>query len=459
MTQPVAVPLWLLILILAFAAVTFASHFLLPSVRWFFRRRMERAVARLNQRLQRPIAPFKLLERNDRILRLVYDRAVLDAVVAHAHATGVPESVAMQQARRYAREIVPGFSATLYFGVAVRLARWITRLFYTVRVEVPAGSGLRAIDPEATVVFVMNHRSNMDYVLVTWLVSERMTLSYAVGEWARVWPLAPLIRAMGAYFIRRNRFDALYRAVLCRYVQMATAEGVSQAIFPEGGLSLDGRVGAPKVGLLGDILDGYRANPVRDVVFVPVGLNYEQVLEDRVLTAAAAAGVRRFGARPQAILGFALRIGWRAITGRFAGFGTVAARFGAPQSLRAALQADPGLTARALGARLFDGVRAAIPILPGTLVAAALAPGAQPRATLEARAADLAGAARAAGVPVLLPGEGDWVGPALRRLADRGLVRLTADRVEPLADAAPILAFNAGPLLQALDPAAQAPGQ
>ena len=51
MFRAVYMPLWLLVLILAFAFVTFASHFLFPSVRWFFRRRMERVVAKLNERL------------------------------------------------------------------------------------------------------------------------------------------------------------------------------------------------------------------------------------------------------------------------------------------------------------------------------------------------------------------------------------------------------------------------
>ena len=60
MTQTVGLPLWLFILIIAFAAVSFASNFLFPSVRWFFRRRMERAVAKLNARLDRPIDLFKL---------------------------------------------------------------------------------------------------------------------------------------------------------------------------------------------------------------------------------------------------------------------------------------------------------------------------------------------------------------------------------------------------------------
>jgi len=48
MFRAVEVPLWLLVLILGFAGVTFASHFLFPSVRWFFRKRAERALARLN---------------------------------------------------------------------------------------------------------------------------------------------------------------------------------------------------------------------------------------------------------------------------------------------------------------------------------------------------------------------------------------------------------------------------
>lgn len=62
---------------------------------------------------------------------------------------------------------------------------------------------------------------------------------------------------MGAYFIRRGSRNTLYRRVLARYVQMATAEGHTQAIFPEGGLSLDGRVGAAKLGLLSYILAGF----------------------------------------------------------------------------------------------------------------------------------------------------------------------------------------------------------
>jgi len=119
MTQTVQLPLWLFVLIVLFAAVTALSHFLLPSVRWFFRRRLERAVTRLNKRLKRPIEPFKLARRYDMIQRLIYDPEVTREIVNYAAKNKVPENVAFQKAESYAREIVPSFSAFAYFSFAI----------------------------------------------------------------------------------------------------------------------------------------------------------------------------------------------------------------------------------------------------------------------------------------------------------------------------------------------------
>ncbi len=420
MTAPVAVPLWLFSLIIAFAVTSFASNFLFPSVRWFLRRRMERALARLNQRLDRPIDLFKLAERQDRIARLVYDAKVLEAVSEHAAETGMPGPVAFEEARRYAREIVPGFSTTLYFGVAIRLARWFSRALYRVRFG-RIDIALRGIDPKATVIFVMNHRSNMDYVLVTWLVAGRASISYAVGEWAHFWPMSGLIRAMGAYFIRRSSRNALYRRVLARYVQMATAEGITQAIFPEGGLSLDGRVGPAKLGLLSYIMTG---EPARDVVFVPVGLAYDRVLEDRILTDAAAAGNRRFRGKPLSIIGFTLATLGRIVLRRFNGFGTAAAAFGAPVSLSAFRAAQPQATAEDLGQHLMQAIGRVVPVVPVALVAAGLRETPATREALLAGMVRLAAELAAAGAVLKLPPQGmtATLDEGLATLIGRGLV-------------------------------------
>jgi glycerol-3-phosphate O-acyltransferase len=434
----VAVPVWLLVLILGFAAVSFATHFLFPSVRWFFRRRAEKALARLNARLDRKIDLFKLAQRSDMVARLAYDQKVVEAAMAHATETGVPGEVAFEEARRYAREIVPGFSATVYFGFGTRAAKWLSRLLYRVRVG-KVDKELGRLDPRATVIFVMNHRSNVDYVLVTWLVADRSAISYAVGEWARVWPLSALIRSMGAYFIRRGSRNALYRKVLARYVQMATEEGTTQAIFPEGGLSLDGRVGAAKLGLLSYIVEGWEPGE-RDVVFVPVGLAYDRVLEDRVLVEAAQAGTRRFRNRPVRVAWHAMRFLWARFRGRTGGFGTAAAGFGAPVSLRAHLAA--GESVESLGERLMAAISAVVPVLPVPLVAKAVGEGVASREELTERVAARIAQLQAAGAVLKLPPQGlaATVEEGLAPLIRRGLV---TDGLQPVARERALLDFYA----------------
>jgi glycerol-3-phosphate O-acyltransferase len=434
----VAVPVWLLVLILGFAGISFATHFLLPSVRWFFRRRAEKALSRLNARLDRKIDLFKLAQRSDMVARLAYDQKVVEAAMAHAAETGVPGEVAFEEARRYAREIVPGFSATVYFGFGTRAAKWLSRLLFRVRVG-KVDKELGHLDPRATVVFVMNHRSNLDYVLVTWLVADRSAVSYAVGEWARVWPLSALIRSMGAYFIRRGSRNALYRKVLARYVQMATEEGTTQAMFPEGGLSLDGRVGPAKLGLISYIIEGWEPGE-RDVVFVPVGLAYDRVLEDRVLVEAAASGTRRFRNRPVRVAWHAARFLWARFRGRTKGFGTAAAGFGAPVSLRAHLAA--GGTVEALGERLMAAIAAVVPVLPVPLVAKALGEGTANREELAARVESLIARLTNAGAVLKLPPQGlaVTVEEGLAPLIRRGLV---TDALQPVAGERALLEFYA----------------
>jgi len=434
MLTPITLPLWLLLLIVLFAAVTFASHFLLPSVRWFFRKRFEKAVARLNTRLDRPIEPFKLAQRQDMVARLLYDPQVLESVWEYAAQTGIPGGVALQQARAYAREIVPSLSTTLYFGLAIRAARWISKRFYRVRLG-KLDSALANIDPKSTVVFVMNHRSNMDYVLITWLVSSRTNLSYAVGEWARVWPLSALIRAMGAYFIRRTARSALYRRVLERYVQMATAEGVTQAIFPEGRLSQTGAIGPARLGLLSHIVSA-KLQEGRDVVFVPVGLAYDRVPEDRILVRAARTQSRRFVNSPIEAIALAKRIGRHVLRGQYAGFGSAAAGFGAPVSLAA----HHG-SVEDLGARLMAAIADVVPVLPVPLMAAALQYGPKTEEALMQRLHAMIADLQAVGAVLKLPPTESLLASGLRPLIARAIVRPDLTITDP-----DLLQFYAAPL-------------
>ncbi|NJR13653.1 MAG: glycerol-3-phosphate acyltransferase, partial [Phyllobacteriaceae bacterium] len=339
----------------------------------------------LNTRLPLKLRPFKMTRRDVLIDRLTHDPAVVKAAEDHAREEGVPLAVASAEARAYAREIVPSFNAYAYFRVGARMAKWLATALYRVRLGYADSAGFAKVDPEAAVVFVMNHRSNMDYVLVTYLASTSTALSYAVGEWARVVGLQQLIRLMGAYFIRRNSRGGLYRKVLARYVQMATEAGVPQAMFPEGGLSRDGRLQPAKLGLLAYIVTAWTPKG-RDVVFIPVGLNYDRVLEDRTLIAQIDGKPKRLPAyltawRSLGFLGHNLSLRLR---GRWHRFGYAAVSFGSPLSLKGFLDeakvADLAVLDEAermslielLGERLMASVGRHVPVLPVSLVATAL---------------------------------------------------------------------------------------
>ena len=441
MTQTVSMPIWAFVLILLFAAVTFASHFLFPSVRWFFRKRAERVIAKLNKRLTRPIEPFKLARRYDMIQRLIYDPEVTQAVADYAREEKIPENVAFEKARHYAREIVPSFSATAYFTVGVRFARWLTRMLYRVRLGAFDRDALEKIDPDATVIFVMNHRSNMDYVLVTHLVSRAGTLSYAVGEWARVWPLSSVIKILGAYFIRRRSRGSLYRRVLARYVQLATEGGVTQAMFPEGGLSLTGKVGEAKLGLLSYIVSNTPQNG-RDVIFVPVALNYDQVLEDQFLINAGKTGKRRFRPSVWTVVRSCAVYAWWRLRGKFRGFGTASVGFGTPLEL-SSIPVGEGRT-EAVAVELMARIKKVVPILAVPLVARALV--AQPdtnRAALVGAVSLMLDDLRSRNMPVPRLEIGAMVDDALSRFALRKVVVTSGQHVVVPTEQAEIIAYYA----------------
>ena len=279
----VSLPVWSYLALLALAAYALIISILFPGVRWYLRRRLNFAVERINTRLQIKIRPLQQTRRQVLIDQLIFDQDVLAMLEQTAVERDIPRQVLQQRVRAFAREIVPAFNAYLYYRVFYWLAKRLSRFIYRIRVGASHPDLLQQLDPESTVVFVMNHRSNMDYVLVSYLAAERAALSYAVGEWARIFPLETLIRAMGAFFVRRNSRDPLYRKVLERYIHLATGNGVCQAVFPEGRLSRDGKPGEARLGFLDYILRHYDWQRDRGVVFIPVAINYDHILEDNNL--------------------------------------------------------------------------------------------------------------------------------------------------------------------------------
>jgi glycerol-3-phosphate O-acyltransferase len=346
------------------------------------RRAGRRAVLRFRARLAR----YQLQQR--RLAREVLHRdpVVAAAVADHARKGGGGIEGAQRRADAYLDEIVPHFNVLSYYKIGYNAAKVFVNLLYKVSVDYQDERALADIPRRDIVVYLMNHRSNADYVVVSYVLAHGVHLSYAVGEWARAWPLEYVFKSFGAYFVRRRFREPLYHTVLERYVQLITKNGVTQGVFPEGGLTRDGRLRPPKLGLL-DYICRTALDPTfdRDIWFVPVALNYDRVLEDRSLIRELDGTGRRPGRLRQlgTVVNYLGRNALRLVTGRLKRYGRAAVNFGTPLSLRDWLSTAPDgvLTwpserrlpaLQGLAQEMVTRIGAIIPVTPVPLAAAAL---------------------------------------------------------------------------------------
>lgn len=351
-------------------------------MRGWLRRHALRTIHQFRARLGR----YKLQERRLTKAALADDPVIAAAIRAHALEHGVPEPAVRRRVNQYLDEIVPHFNVLSYYKLGYNLAKIFVNLLYRVSVDYQDEAALERIPRKDVVVYLMNHRSNADYVVVAYVLAYGVHVSYAVGEWARVWPLEYIFKSFGAYFIRRRFREPLYHAVLERYVQLITRNGVTQGFFPEGRLSRDGRLGPPKLGLL-DYICRTVLDPgfTRDIWFVPVAMNVDRVLEDRSLIRELVDERDRPGRLSQllTVLNYVTRNTARLLTGRLKRYGRAAVNFGTPLSLRRWLAAaPPGVLEwpkerrlpelQKLADEMMARIGAIIPVTPVPLAAAAL---------------------------------------------------------------------------------------
>ena len=372
------------------AAVTFS---VVLAILWITRRTRAAARARLRRWALRTV--HQLRTRIDRYKRvspsvvrhtLLHDPAILASMIEHAKTHALSETEVRQLVETYVTELLPHFSVLSYYGLGYNAARIVLDLLYRVTVDYQDEDALAAIPKRDVVIYLPNHRSNADYVTLAYVLARRVSVSYAVGEWARTWPLDYVFKSFGSYFIRRGFREPLYHTVLERYVQLVTLNGLTQGIFLEGGLSRDGRFRPAKIGLLDYILRTLREPGFdRDIWLVPVAINYDRVLEDRSLIREQTEGVPRRGRLEQlgSVVRFATRQSLRLVTRRLRRYGRAAVSFGTPLSVRDWLANRPADVlslpkperlphVQQLADQVLERIGAIIPVTPVPLAAAAL---------------------------------------------------------------------------------------
>jgi glycerol-3-phosphate O-acyltransferase len=354
------------------------------------RRRAQEFVRRHDVRLDQ----FKFMNKVFIEAELMNDPDLNRRIVAAAQAEGRTVYEVRTDVASWIDEIVPFFNLSSYFKLGQPIAAAALRSVYDVRVDQASLERVGAkIPADAVLVYVMNHRSNADYILVAYMLRKKIALSYAVGEWARVWPLEWLFKSFGSYFIRRRFRNELYHAVLEKYVQLISRRGVSQGVFPEGGLSRDGLLREPKVGILGYVA-AIKSDPsfTQDLYFVPVGINYDHVLEDRALLdelSGRRKGPLRLAQKMVSLLWVLTRLPLtlfinlgRRFMGRVKRHGYASVSFGEPISLGSWLERAPTFGAMSrderkpvlkdLASDLMRAIGAVVPASPVPIVARAL---------------------------------------------------------------------------------------
>src|SRR5258708_21301938 len=163
MSDGVGIAVWLLVLMAALALWALYEHVIAPALRFLVTHPANQVIDELGESLRIGIRPFQRTKRQALIHSLLADRKVQAAAEQFARDKDVALPAALRRVERYAREIVPAFNAYFYFRIGYWIGRWIARSLYRLRIGDPDSDGIAKIRPEATVVFVINHPSNIHY--------------------------------------------------------------------------------------------------------------------------------------------------------------------------------------------------------------------------------------------------------------------------------------------------------
>lgn len=252
------------------------------------------------------LAPERTLRKLSRVLRAHFHRIraavigpdlshrrllvgrVLDAepvrkvIADQARRDGGTYADAWRKAHALALEIAADYSHPVVRSASFVLTPFWNRIYDGIAVH--HLDTLKQVAPGHEVVYVPCHRSHIDYLLLSYLFYSHGIVPphIAAGVNLNLPVIGPILRRGGAFFLRRSfRANALYSAVFSEYVAQLIGEGFSLEYFIEGGRSRTGRLLPAKAGMLAMTVRGYLRQHRRPVVFQPVYIGYEKLIEGK----------------------------------------------------------------------------------------------------------------------------------------------------------------------------------
>lgn len=217
--------------------------------------------------------------------RLLVDKVlaadpVKEAIASQARRDNTKPEDAWKKAHAYAWEIAADYSNPVVRSASFLLSHVWNRIYDGMLVH--HLDKFKEAAPGHEVIYVPCHRSHMDYLVLSYLLYERGIVPPHIfaGINLNLPVIGGILRKGGAFFARRSfRGNALYSAVFREYMAQLVSGGYSIEYFIEGGRSRTGRLLPPKGGTLAMTVRAYLRQPTRPVLFQPVYIGYEKLME------------------------------------------------------------------------------------------------------------------------------------------------------------------------------------
>lgn len=279
-----------------------------------------------------------------------------------------PET-ALTRASRYLREIAASHSPYLIDLVANAI-RWLYRRGYRAILYSPDGlADILSLGQRYPLVFLPSHKSNLDHLALQYVLWENDAPPNhtAGGINMNFFPVGPIIRRTGVFFIRRSfKKNTLYKFVLQSYLDYLIEKRFPLEWYLEGGRSRSGKLLPPRYGMLTYVADAFSRGKSEDVYLIPLSITY-----DHIQDVGAYAAEQRGERKERESLGWLIRT-VRSIGSRY---GDIHLRFGEPLPLsdfleqgKAVAPIDVQKTAFEVSTRINE----VTPITPTALVTIAL---------------------------------------------------------------------------------------
>lgn len=224
-----------------------------------------------------------LLRQRERLIRLVLkDKKLNDTFESLATVSGVSTKEIMLKAKKMLFEISADYRESMVNRFR-KILNWVwPKVIEGFWVNEEMVEKYREMSKEAPALILPCHRSHADYLIVSFLYYKyNLKIPYiAAGINLSFFPMGPIFRRSGAYFIRRTfKGEKLYPYVLEAYIKRLLIDGTAQEFFPEGTRSRTGKMLHPKTGLLSFNLNAIREGSVNDILIAPLSVVYGRLLE------------------------------------------------------------------------------------------------------------------------------------------------------------------------------------